>query len=218
MFARIAIWFASPLVKYLGAIAFAAVLTAGVSWVVSSAIARHDARVYENGYHEAESKYKLQIAADDKKRAEEAFRAKQEQEKKRLAQEENIRDLSHQLIESNAAVDVLTKRLQERASNVSNFYRAQPGSGLLAVPRWIVTHGWVCDYNRAIGYGLSGAGAVVRGDENPSCAADAFGRSEVTGERILAHHEDYAAYCRKLEKQVDVLLDHIEFVERNKSK
>lgn len=171
-----------------------------------------------NGYGRAKGKYELQIARSDKLRADEARIADAEHEQNLEEQASNVLRLSEQLITANATIDAQTARLNERATNVSTFYRPQPQAALLPVPGWIVTHGWVCDYNRAIGYSVPGAGAAVGGIESPSCAADAFGPSAVIGSGILVHHEQYAAYCRKLEKQVNALLDQYEFIEKGGSK
>lgn len=167
-----------------------------------------------NGYRRAEDKYKLQIANDDAKRAEATRKAELNEQQRRNAQAANVLQLSERLIAANDIIDSLNKTLQERAAHVSNFYRPIPLAPLQPVPGWIVTHGWVCDYNRAIGYQVGGANATVSGDAEAACTADAFSPSAVTGERILRHHEDYGAYCRKLEEQVNVLLDHIDYLER----
>lgn len=200
----------SPLAKFL----LVAAILGGLAWGIASGVKAIDA----NGYTRAESKYKLQIADADKARADEVQRADKETAQKRVDEARNILRLSEQLITAGTTIDTLTKHLQERVSNVSTQYRPHPDAGLLPVPGWVITHGWVCDYNRAIGYAMSGTDAAVSGDEDPSCTADPFSRSAVTAERILVHHEDYAAYCRKLEEQVSVLLNHIDFVERNQSK
>jgi len=171
-----------------------------------------------NGYNRAESEYKLQISEADKARADESRRKKDEDDLRRSKDEKNILKLSSDLIVAKSTIDSLTKRLQERASNVSIYYRTQSNTDLLPVPSWIVTNGWVCDYNRAIGYTVPGTGTAVGGAESPSCAADPFSASGVTAEPILRHHEEYGGYCRKLEEQVNLLLDHIEFTERDQKK
>lgn len=203
-------WLISPLAKFL----LVAAILGGAIWGIVSGVKAIEA----NGYNRAESKYKLQIADADKVRADETRRAKVANDKQRGDEAKNILKLSGELIASNSAIDLLTKRLQERAFNVSTLYRSQSNAGLLPVPGWIVTHGWVCDYNRAIGYAVPGTGPAVGGNESASCAPDPFERSAVTGERILSHHEEYGGYCRKLEEQVNALLNHIEFVERNQRK
>jgi hypothetical protein len=203
-------WLTSPLAKFLLVVAVLCGVAWGISWGVHA--------IDENGYTRAESKYKLQIANDDEKRAETVRLAEAAAQAERDDQARNAIGLAERLMAAKGQIDVLNKRLQERAKNVSTLYRPQPDAALLPVPGWVVTHGWLCDYNRAIGYAMPEAGAAASGIESPSCAADPFGPSSVTGEQILVHHEEYGGYCRKLEEQVKALLDHIDFIEGHQNK
>lgn len=200
-------WISSRLVQGLLILAAIAAVAASIDVMVS----RIDARGYERA--EADGNRKI---ADLKADQLEALRKAEAAARERFeAQNRNMLRLSERLIAASTTIDKQTKQLQERAKNVSTLYRPQPDAALVSVPGWIVTHGWVCDYNRAIGYDMSGSGAGVGGTQNPSCATDPFGRSAVTGERILIHHEEYGGYCRKLEEQVNHLIDHLDFIEGN---
>jgi hypothetical protein len=185
----------------LAGLAVAAVIAAGVS------------AIDQNGYDRAEAKYLLQIAKDKAAHSKALADAAAEAKAKYDAQARNALRQSELLIAAKTTIDAQTQQLQERSKDVSTQYREQPDAALQPVPGWIVTNGWLCDYNRAIGYGLPGTGADASGVENPACAADPFGPSGVSAERILVHHEEYGSYCRKLEQQVDSLNAHIEFIE-----
>jgi hypothetical protein len=168
------------------------------------------------GYNRAAVKYELRIA-NDKIKSDAALRKVELAAKVRFdEQSRNALRQSELLIAAKTTIDAQTQQLKERSKDVSTLYREQPSDALEPVPDWIVTSGWLCDYNRAIGYGLSGpdAGADSGGAENPACAADPFSPSGVSAERILAHHEEYGGYCRKLEEQIDRINAHVEFVER----
>lgn len=154
------------------------------------------------GYERAEAKYLRQLTE-----------AKSAALDRYDMQNRNMLRLSEQLITAKTTIDAQTKKLQERANDVSTRYRPQPDAALQPVPGWIVTRGWVCDYNRAIGYGQPDDSSAVSGDAAATCAADPFAPSDVGAREILVHHEEYGGYCRKLEKQVNVLLDHIDFLE-----
>lgn len=182
--------------------------------LVAALLAFISYRLDAHGYNRAETKYKAEIAATALAQSKAQLAADKEAKDRYDAQSKNMLRLSESLIDANVKVDALTKQLNERAHDVSTQYRARPDADLLPVPDWIVTHGWVCDYNRAIGDGVLGTGPAVGGTENPSCAADAFVPSGVSAERILEHHEEYGAYCRKLEEQVNRLIDDREFIEQ----
>lgn len=189
------------LTRVLPGLLVAAALT-GAAWKIDS-----------NGFHRAEAKYKLKIA-DNEIAQGKALRDAEIAAKARYdAQSRNALRQSELLIAAKTTIDAQTQQLKERSKDVSTHYREQPSAALQPVPGWIVTNGWLCDYNRAIGYGLPGAGPDADGVENPSCAADAFVPSGVSAERILVHHEEYGGYCRKLEQQIDGLNAHIEFIE-----
>jgi len=165
-----------------------------------------DARGYQRGESECHA---AQIV--------EAARAEKINQANTDAQNRNLLQLSEQFIAAKATINAQNARLQEHAHAVSIQYRPQPGAALQPVPVWIVPGGWVCDYNRAIGYAVPGAAAAAGGDAAATCAADPFAASGVSAEQILRHHDDYGAYCQNLEHQVNVLLDDREFIERQQA-
>lgn len=206
----------SAAMKYIFAALILGALGLGIVRGVSAIDAHGYARAVGDKDREIarlNTEHAQEIASIKARQQAEAARAEAAEKQKLAAQARNITYLSEQLIAANARTDALNKQLQERKNDVSTLYREQPGAALLRVPDWTVTNGWVCDYNRALGYSVPGAGAAVGGAADAACAADPFSRSAVSAERILGHHEEYGAYCQKLEQQVNALLDHIEFVE-----
>ncbi|WP_076592009.1 hypothetical protein [Herminiimonas arsenitoxidans] len=189
-----------------------AVIAVAAHWALN----RYEAKFDAEGFVRADNMHKLQNASDAAARLLAQSEADAEAKAKLDSEAANVLTLSKQLVTANRVIDVQTKKLNERANDVSTLYRAAPKAELTPVPGWIVTNGWVCDYNTAIGYGFAEDGTAVGGDDNPSCAPDAFGRSEVKAADILTHHNEYGAYCRKLEKQVDALLNHTVFIEGQK--
>lgn len=157
-----------------------------------------------HGYARAESEYQLKIANNELMAEKAIGIAKSEEADRRAAQQRTILNLTEQLIAANQTIDEQTAQLKSRAKNVSTVYRPAPAADLAPVPGWIVTNGWVCDYNRAAGYaagdGVQQAGATVEGDVDPACEADPFAPSGVTATQILEHHEEFSAYTRKLEQ------------------
>lgn len=188
-----------------------AVIAVAAHWALN----RYEAKFDAEGFARADNMHKLQNASDAAARLQAQLEADAEARAKLDKESANVLALSKQLVVAARKIDDQTKKLNERANDVSTLYRPSPQAELTPVPGWIVTNGWVCDYNRAIGYGYAEDGTAVGGDDNPSCAPDAFGRSAVKAADILAHHNEYGAYCRKLEQQVDKLLDHAEYIEGN---
>jgi hypothetical protein len=194
------------LTRLLPGLLIAAAL-AGVAWKIDA-----------NGFDRAKNKYELQITNDKLTHSKALQEAEIAAKARYDAQNRNSLRQSELLIAAKTTIDAQTQQLKERSKNVSTHFRERPSAALQSVPGWIVTNGWLCDYNRAIGYGLPGAGPDTGGVENPACAADAFVPSGVSAERILVHHEEYGGYCRKLEQQIDRLNAHIEFIEGKPTK
>lgn len=165
-----------------------------------------------HGYARAASEYQLKIA-DSELKAEKALGiAKNEEAERRSAQQRTILNLTEQLIAANQTIDAQTSQLKTRAKNVSTIYRPTPAADLAPVPGWIVTNGWVCDYNRAAGYptgdGVQQTGAAISDTADPACQADPFAPSGVTATQILEHHEEFAAYALKLEQLIQRWADY----------
>lgn len=183
--------------------------------VVAALLGAAGVAVDRFGYSRAETKYQGEIAALKRAHAEAMLKAEREARATFESQNRNLLRQTEALIDAKATIDAQTRELQkERAKNVSTLYREVPDEPLRPVPGWIVTNGWLCDYNRAIGYGVSDPASGDAGVEEEACKADAFAPSGVTAEEILRHHAEYGGYCRKLEQQIDRLVDHIECIER----
>ncbi|KAF1043213.1 MAG: hypothetical protein GAK35_02305 [Herbaspirillum frisingense] len=104
-----------------------------------------------HGYARAASEYQLKITNSELQAEKALGIAKSQEADRRSAQQRTILNLTEQLITANQTIDEQTAQLKTRAKNVSTTYRPAPAADLTPVPGWIVTNGWVCDYNRAAG-------------------------------------------------------------------
>lgn len=172
------------------------------------ALNRYEAKFDAAGFDRADQMHKLQNAKDVEQRLIDQLQDEADAAQRLADETAKVNRLSGDLIKAKAVIDTQAKKLKERANDVSTLYRSQQHEPLNPVPAWLVTNGWVCDYNRAIGYGGAEDGTDIGGDAGVTCAADPFGRNEVSATDILVHHQEYGAYCRKLEQQVNTLLDH----------
>lgn len=172
-----------------------------------------------DGYHRAETKYELQIS-NSKVTSDKVLADAREKAQARIdAQAKYAAGLAAQLITAGQTIDQQTKQLKERKNDVSTLHRDRPTDTLQRVPAWIASNGWVCDYNRATGDdGMPAPGAAAGRAASEACQADPFGASRVDAVDILGHHEDYAAYCRKLDQQVDRLLNYIDSAQGDQGK
>ncbi len=107
------------------------------------------------------------------------------------------------------------RQLQQRISHVTTVYRPAPGAALAPIPRTVFTVGFVRDYNAAIGLPANGAPAAAgsAGDQTDPAAAAGAGLLDDSGlsqADILAHISDYGERCRRLDSQVNRLIDRLE--------
>jgi hypothetical protein len=184
--------------------------------IIAAVLAFGAYKIDQHGYKRATAECSVTITKmkDDQEQADQA--AAQKAKVNMDAQNKNLLRLSESLITANQQIEAQAGQLKERVHDVSTQFRLQPTAALQPVPDWVVTRGWVCDYNRAIGYGngVPGDGTAAGGAEDTSCASDAFSPSGISAQRILWHHEQYGTYCRKLEEQLNAILDHEDFVEK----
>ena len=168
--------------------------------------------VDHHGYARAKAEYELKIAKSELQAETALGKAKSEDANRYAAAQRSILNLTERLIAADQTVDAQKAQLQKRAKDVSTTYRPAPTAALAPVPGWIVTNGWVCDYNRAAGYatgnGVQEAGATIAGDADTTCEADPFVPSGVTAEQILLHHEEFGAYTVKLEERLQRWADY----------
>ncbi|WMD23085.1 hypothetical protein RAS12_12125 [Achromobacter seleniivolatilans] len=127
-------------------------------------------------------------------------------------------ELSLALLASHAERAKLSDDLKKRVPHVSTVYIEKPGAAPVPLPDRPFTVGWVRDYNAALGLRMPEApaatGSVARtspelSSSGPFGGADAadLTRSTVSQADVLTAHHDNAAICRKIEAQLNAILD-----------
>ncbi|CAD5107221.1 lysis protein [Zestomonas carbonaria] len=102
---------------------------------------------------------------------------------------------------------------QERIAHVSTQYRPAPGAAPVPAPRFVVTCGWLRDFNAALGARVPAPAAcrTASGAEKaawPAPGADAeLLESGVSAADILAHARDYGSWALSNLAQLNALLD-----------
>nr|WP_313406278.1 lysis protein [Pseudomonas sp.] len=102
---------------------------------------------------------------------------------------------------------------QERINRVSTQYAPARGAAPVAAPRFVVTCGWLRDFNAALGATApapSGCRAYAGSQETawPAPGSDAeLLESGVTAADILAHARDYGAWALANLAQLNALID-----------
>lgn len=139
------------------------------------------------------------------------------------AAQDNLLEYRQQVTRANQAeerflgaqdqIATLTKHLSERIAHVSTQYRPAPGAAPVPAPRFVVTCGWLRDYNLALGADLP-APAACRSAASPEATAWAAPGSDaellesgVSAADILAHARDYGAWALANLAQLNALLD-----------
>lgn len=117
------------------------------------------------------------------------------------------------LLNAQDQITDLKRQLSERIAHVSTQYRPALGAAPVPAPRFVVTCGWLRDYNLALGASLP-APAVCRsapGAEEaawPAPGSDAeLLESGVRAADILAHARDYGAWSLSNLAHLNALLD-----------
>ncbi|WP_316154739.1 hypothetical protein [Cupriavidus sp. BIC8F] len=124
--------------------------------------------------------------------------------------------LSAKLSAAEGQIDELSHQLSTRINRVTTVYREAPGAALKPVPQCIFTRGWLRDYNAAIGAAVPAAGEGASAPAQASAAGipadgdDELAPAGVDPRSILTHHIDYGARARKLEEQLNRLIDYEE--------
>lgn len=102
---------------------------------------------------------------------------------------------------------------QERINRVSTQYTPVRGGAAVAAPRFVVTCGWLRDFNAALGATApapAGCRAYAGSQEAawPAPGSDAeLLESGVTAADILAHARDYGAWALAIRAQLNALID-----------
>ncbi|WP_374415709.1 lysis protein [Ectopseudomonas oleovorans] len=102
---------------------------------------------------------------------------------------------------------------QERINRVSNQYTPVRGGAAIAAPRFVVTCGWLRDFNAALGATApappgcrANAGSQETAWPAPGSDAELL-ESGVTAADILAHARDYGAWALANLAQLNALID-----------
>ena len=102
---------------------------------------------------------------------------------------------------------------QERINRVSTQYAPARGAAPVAAPRFVVTCGWLRDFNAALGATApapAGCRTYAGSQETawPAPGSDAeLLESGVTAADILAHARDYGAWALAIRAQLNALID-----------
>ena len=128
-------------------------------------------------------------------------------------QVERANQAEQQYLDAQGEIGQLQQQLnQERIAHVSNQYRPAPGAAPVPVPRFVVTCGWLRDFNAALGASVPApagcrAAAGAASAAWPAAGSDAeLLESGVSAADILAHARDYGAWALTNLAQLKALL------------
>ncbi|PTS85500.1 lysis protein [Pseudomonas sp. HMWF032] len=117
-------------------------------------------------------------------------------------------------LDAQGKIGHLQKQLtQERISHVSTQYTPTRGGAAVPAPRFVVTCGWLRDFNAALGAHAPAPGACRADPLSQEAAWPAPGsdaellESGVAATDILAHARDYGAWALSNLAQLNALLD-----------
>lgn len=173
---------------------------------------------YAHGYHyaaiQAEVRHSQYVAQQNQVTADTLAKHLHELR----AEQERGDAISLELLARNAERDQLTEKLNKRVSRVSTVYVPKPGAAPVALPDRPFTIGWVRDYNAALGLRMPPTSAAAGGAARTAARlyspdtvdgidpAD-LARSPVSQGDVLAAHIGNAAVCRRIEAQLNAILD-----------
>lgn len=110
-----------------------------------------------------------------------------------------------------ARLEAQNTTLQRRIASVTQTYRPAPAAALQPLPACIVTTGAVGLLNDAYGAtGADAAAADAAGGVDPAATADAETDSGVRLPHLLAWSLDAGTRCRRIESQLNRLIDYLE--------
>ena len=180
---------------------------AAAFWVNGSAM-------YDSGYRTAKAEGESALQSLRLEYSEQSRRAAQEHLAHYRQQVERANQAEQLFLDGQAQIQQLQSQLnQERIAHVSTQYRPTAGAAPVPTPRFVVTCGWLRDYNAALGASVPAPARcrVAAGAEAgawPSTGADAeLLESGVSAADILAHARDYGAWALTNLAQLNALLD-----------
>lgn len=190
----------------------ALVATASLSWLLASS--RSYDQGYDQGYDKAKAEGESALQSLRLEYAEQSRRADQENLALYRKQVARTNQAEQQYLDAQDEIQRLKHQLnQERIAHVSTQYRPAPGAAPMPAPRFVITCGWLRDFNAALGTGLpatAGCRSTTGSQEAawPAPGADAeLLESGVSAADILAHARDYGAWALANLTQLNALID-----------
>lgn len=184
------------------------VSTASLSWLLGSG-SGHAA-----GYKQAQAEGESALQSLRLEYAEQSLRAAQENLASYRLQVQRANQAEQQYLDAQGEIHQLQQQLtRERIAHVSNQYRPAPGAAPVPAPRFVVTCGWLRDFNAALGARVPAparcrAAAGAAEAAWPAAGSDAeLLESGVSAADILAHARDYGAWAMDNLAQLNALLN-----------
>lgn len=179
----------------------------------AAALAINGSAMYESGRRTAKAEGESALQSLRLEYAEQAHRAAQENLVLYRQQVERANQAEQQYLDAQGEIGQLQHQLnQERIAHVSNQYRPAPGAAPVPAPRFVVTCGWLRDFNAALGASVPApagcrAAAGAAPATWPAAGSDAeLLESGVSAADILAHARDYGAWALTNLAQLKALL------------
>lgn len=181
--------------------------------VYAAAFWANGSNMYDSGYRTAQAEGDSALQSLRLEHAEQARRASQENLVLYRQQVERANQAEQQYLDAQGEIGQLQHQLnQERIAHVSNQYRPAPGAAPVPAPRFVVTCGWLRDFNAALGASVPAparcrAAAGAAPGAWPAAGSDAeLLESGVNAADILAHARDYGAWALTNLAQLNALL------------
>lgn len=168
---------------------------------------------YENGFRKAKAEGDKALAELREQYANERAQAAQDNLVQYTQQVTRANQAEERLVGAQDQIATLQHQLSERIAHVSTQYRPAPGAAPVPAPRFVVTCGWLRDYNLALGADLPAPAACRTASAAEKAAWPAPGadaellESGVSAADILAHARDYGAWALTNLAQLTALLD-----------
>lgn len=168
----------------------------------AAALVINGSAMYDSGHRTAKAEGESALQSLRLEYAEQSRRAAQENLALYRLQVARANQAEQLFLDAQGEIGQLQQQLnQERIAHVSTQYRPAAGAAAVPAPRFVVTCGWLRDFNAALGASVPaparcrGAGGAEAGTW-PATGADAeLLESGVSAADILAHARDYGAWA-----------------------
>lgn len=168
---------------------------------------------YDLGYSTAKAQGDKALAEVRDQHAQQSAKAAQDNLLEYRQQVTRANQAEERFLGAQDQIATLKQQLSERIAHVSTQYRPAPGAAPVPAPRFVVTCGWLRDYNLALGADLPAPAAcrATTGAQEAAWAAPGADaellESGVSAADILAHARDYGAWALANLAQLNALLD-----------